>query len=67
MSIISALIGVDLGRRLKKLGEKWGGGVSTLKGVSYISSLSLRRVAHLRVADLTLSQGGRLVGSPGGP
>lgn len=26
MSIISALIGVDLGRRLKKLGEKWGGG-----------------------------------------
>ena len=24
MSIISALIGVDLGRRLKKLGEKWG-------------------------------------------
>ena len=54
MSIISALIGVDLGRRLKKLGEKWGG-VSTLKGVSYANSLSLRRLAHLRVADLTLS------------
>ena len=44
-----------------------GGGVSTLKGVSYINSLSLRRLAHLRVADLTLSQGGRLAGSPGCP
>ena len=29
MSIISALIGVDLGRRLKKLGEKWGGGLDS--------------------------------------
>ena len=67
MSIISALIGVDLGRRLKKLGEKWGGGASTLKGVSYTNSLSLRRLAHLRVAESTLSQGGRLAGSPGGP
>ena len=44
-----------------------GGGVSTLKGVSYISSLSLRRLAHLCVAGLTLSQGGRLAGSPSGP
>ena len=28
MIMIGALIGVDLGRRLKKLGEKWGGGAS---------------------------------------
>ena len=44
-----------------------GGGASTLKGVSYINSLSLRRLAHLRVADLILSQGRRLAGSPGDP
>ena len=44
-----------------------GGGASTLKGVSYINSLSLRRLVHLRVAGLTFSQGGLLTCSPGGP
>ena len=39
MSIISALIGVDLGRRLKKLGEKWGGGVSTRESRQAAGSL----------------------------
>jgi len=35
MSIISALIGVDLGRRLKKLGEKWGGGLDSQRRELY--------------------------------
>lgn len=43
-----------------------GGGVSTLKGVSYVNSLSLWRLAHLCARGLTFSQGGRLACSPGG-